>query len=420
MPFFKALITKHLTKDMATNSKSFLSDRILNISESATLLMTRKSREMKAQGLDVINLSIGEPDFNTPEYIKEAALEAIRENYTHYTPVSGYPELRKAIAAKFKRDNNLDYDFQQIVVSNGAKHSIANIMLCLINQDDEVLIPAPFWVSYPEITKMAHGTPVEIPTTIETDFKVSPQQLEDAITEKSKIFIFSSPCNPSGSFYSEEELYGLAKVIERHPNIFVISDEIYEYINFNGKHASIAGFDFIKDRVITVNGVSKGYAMTGWRIGYMAAPIEVAKAIDKLQGQYTSGASSIAQRAALKALEADPKKSEDIQKMVKAFKERRELVIDLLNDIPGMKTNRPSGAFYIFPNISSFFGKSNGEAIINNDVDLGMYLLEKSHVAVVPGSAFGNSNCIRISYAASKDVLIESLNRIKKALAELS
>ena len=405
---------------MTTNSKIILSERIRNISESATLLMTRKSREMKAQGMDVINLSIGEPDFNTPDFIKEAALDAIRDNYTHYTPVSGYPELRKAIAAKLKRDNGLDYDFQQIVVSNGAKHSIANIMLCLVNQDDEVIIPAPFWVSYPEITKMAHGTPVEIPTTIDTDFKISPQQLEDAITDKSKIFIFSSPCNPSGSFYTEEELKGLAEVIARHPDIFVISDEIYEYINFDGNHASIARFDSIKDRVITVNGVSKGYAMTGWRIGYMAAPLEIAKAVDKLQGQYTSGASSIAQRAAIKAMEADPKKSKEIQEMVKAFGERRELVLKMLNDIPGMKTNRPNGAFYFFPNISSYLGKSNGEYSIKNDVDLGMYLLEKAHVAIVPGSAFGNPNCIRISYAASTEILIDAMNRIKKALMELS
>jgi len=405
---------------MTTNSKTVLSELIKNISESATLLMTRKSREMKAQGMDVINLSIGEPDFNTPDFIKEAALDAIRDNYTHYTPVSGYPELRKAIAAKLKRDNGLDYDFQQIVVSNGAKHSIANIMLCLVNPGDEVIIPAPYWVSYPEITKMAHGKPVEIPTSIESDFKITPQQLEDAITDKSKIFIFSSPCNPSGSFYTKQELQGLAEVIARYPDIFVISDEIYEYINFNGKHASIARFDSIKNRVITVNGVSKGYAMTGWRIGYMAASVEIAKAVDKLQGQYTSGASSIAQRAAIKALEADPNESEEIQEMVKAFKERRELVLKMLNDIPGIKTNRPNGAFYIFPNISSYLGKSNGEYSINNDVDLGMYLLEKAHVAIVPGSAFGNPNCIRISYAASTDILIDAMNRIKKALAELS
>lgn len=410
---------RELKQNMEIETKSILSERIRIISESATIQMTRKSRELKDQGKNVINLSIGEPDFNTPEFIKDAAIEAIRENFTHYTPVSGYPELRKAIADKFKRDNDLDYTAAQVVVSNGAKHSIANVMLCLIDPGDEVIIPAPYWVSYPEITKMAHGTVVEISTTIQNDFKMSPQQLEDAITEKSKLLIYSSPCNPSGSFYSEDELAAIAEVIARHPNLFVISDEIYEYLNFEGEHASIAKFDKIKDRVITINGVSKGYAMTGWRIGYMAAPLEIANAVDKLQGQYTSGASSIAQMAALKAVEACPKESVEILGMLKAFKERRDIAGAMLKEIPGMITNVPQGAFYFFPNVSYYFGKSDGETTINNDVDLSMYLLEKSLVAVVPGSAFGNENCIRISYAIAKDTLIEALERIQSAFSNL-
>lgn len=407
------------TQNMEIETKSVLSERIRIISESATIQMTRKSRELKDQGKNVINLSIGEPDFNTPEFIKDSAIDAIRENYTHYTPVSGYPELRKAIAHKLKRDNGLDYSPSQIVVSNGAKHSIANVMLCLIDPGDEVIIPTPYWVSYPEITKMAHGTVLEIPTTIKNDFKMSPQQLEDAITDKSKLLIYSSPCNPSGSFYSEDELRALAEVIARHPNLYVISDEIYEYLNFEGEHASIAKFESIKDRVITINGVSKGYAMTGWRIGYMAAPLEIANAVDKLQGQYTSGASSIAQMAALKAVEACPKESKEILAMLKAFKERRDVASSMLKKMPGMITNVPQGAFYFFPNVSYYFGKTDGQTTIKNDVDLSLYLLEKSLVAVVPGSAFGNENCIRISYAVAKDTLIEALSRIQTALSNL-
>ena len=396
-----------------------LSDRVNNLSESATLEMTRLSRNLKAEGYDVITLSIGEPDFNTPEHIKEAAKKAINDNHTHYTPVSGFPELRKAIAGKLKRDCNLDYEPDQIVVSNGAKQSIANVILCIVNPDDEVIVPSPYWVSYPEIVKLAEGKMVEIPTTIETDFKVTPEQVEKAITKKTKAFIFSSPCNPTGSVYSKDELKAIAEVISKYKNIFIISDEIYEYINFKGTHESIAQFDFIKDQVIIVNGVSKGYAMTGWRIGYIAAPKFIAKACDTLQGQYTSGASSISQLAALKAIDTNPSDSEDLKKMLNAFNERRNLVLKLLKEIPGIKANIPDGAFYVFPDISDYFGKSDGEKTINNSKDFCMYILEKMYVALVPGGAFGNPDCVRISYATSKELLIEAISRIKKALAEL-
>ncbi len=396
-----------------------LSDRVNNLSESATLEMTRLSRNLKAEGYDVITLSIGEPDFNTPEHIKEAAKKAINDNHTHYTPVSGFPELRKAIAGKLKRDCNLDYEPDQIVVSNGAKQSIANVILCIVNPGDEVIVPSPYWVSYPEIVKLAEGKMVEIPTTIETDFKVTPEQVEKAITKKTKAFIFSSPCNPTGSVYSKDELKAIAEVISKYKNIFIISDEIYEYINFKGTHESIAQFDFIKDQVIIVNGVSKGYAMTGWRIGYIAAPKFIAKACDTLQGQYTSGASSISQLAALKAIDTNPSDSEDLKKMLNAFNERRNLVLELLKEIPGIKANIPDGAFYVFPDISDYFGKSDGEKTINNSKDFCMYILEKMYVALVPGGAFGNPDCVRISYATSKELLIEAISRIKKALAEL-
>ena len=396
-----------------------LSDRVNNLSESATLEMTRLSRNLKAEGYDVITLSIGEPDFNTPEHIKEAAKKAINDNHTHYTPVSGFPELRKAIAGKLKRDCNLDYEPDQIVVSNGAKQSIANVILCIVNPDDEVIVPSPYWVSYPEIVKLAEGKMVEIPTTIETDFKVTPEQVEKAITKKTKAFIFSSPCNPTGSVYSKDELKAIAEVISKYKNIFIISDEIYEYINFKGTHESIAQFDFIKDQVIIVNGVSKGYAMTGWRIGYIAAPKFIAKACDTLQGQYTSGASSISQLAALKAIDTNPSDLEDLKKMLNAFNERRNLILELLKEIPGIKANIPDGAFYVFPDISDYFGKSDGEKTINNSKDFCMYILEKMYVALVPGGAFGNPDCVRISYATSKELLIEAISRIKKALAEL-
>ncbi|MBC8485421.1 MAG: pyridoxal phosphate-dependent aminotransferase [Bacteroidetes bacterium] len=399
---------------------NILSERIRSLSESATLEMTRRSRQLKAQGKNVINLSIGEPDFNTPDSIKNAAKEAIDANHTHYTPVSGLPGLRKSIANKLKRDNNLDFDYEQIVVSNGAKQSIANTVLCLVNPGDEVIVPAPYWVSYPEIVKLAQGKMVKISTTIDQDFKVTPEQVEAAITPRTKVFLFSSPCNPTGSVYSKEELQRIAEVIAKHQNIYVISDEIYEYINYIGKHESIAQFDSIRDRVIIVNGVSKGYAMTGWRIGYIAAQLQIAEACDTLQGQITSGASSISQLASLKAMQTDPGTSNELKEMVTAFKERRDLVIKLLEDIPGIKTNIPVGAFYIFPNISYYLGKSNGQEKIRNDRDFCFYLLNKALIAIVPGSAFGNPNCVRISYATSNDNLVDALNRMKQALAELS
>lgn len=396
-----------------------LSDRINFLSESETLAMTRKSRELKAKGYDVINLSIGEPDFNTPEFIKDAAHEAIDQNKTHYPPVSGYPELRQAIAEKFKRDNGLDYTAEQIVVSGGAKHSIANAMLCLVNKGDEVIVPAPYWVSYKEIIKLAEGVPVVIEALIENDFKFTPEQLEAAISPKSKVLIYSSPCNPTGSVYSREELKGIAAVIAAHPDLYVISDEIYELIRFEGKHESIAQFQAIKDRVITINGVSKGFAMTGWRVGFLAASPEIAKACDKLQGQITSATSSISQYASLAAVKCDPSKNEEIREMVDTFRERRDLVHGLLEEIPGFINNMPLGAFYFFPDISEYFGKKFGEQPINNSTDLCMYLLNHAHVALVPGDAFGDPNCIRISYATSKKLLITAMARISDALAEL-
>ncbi|MBN2173909.1 MAG: pyridoxal phosphate-dependent aminotransferase [Bacteroidales bacterium] len=399
---------------------SALSERIKNISESATLEMTRKSRELKSQGKNVINLSIGEPDFNTPENIKDAAKEAINANQTHYTPVSGILELRKAIAEKLKNDNQLDFTYQQVVVSNGAKQSIANALLCLVNPGDEVIVPAPFWVSYPEMVKLAEGKFVEIKSTIKTEFKITPDQLEAAITPKTKIFMINSPNNPSGTVYNREDLEGLAKVLEKHKHVYIISDEIYEYINYSGKHESIAQFPGIKDRVIVVNGVSKGFAMTGWRIGYMAAPLDIAQACDTLQGQITSGASSISQLASLRAVRTVPATSKELNEMIAKFKERRDLVLEKLKSIPGILPNNPDGAFYVFPNVSHYFGKSNDTETIRNDVDFCFYLLDKALVALVPGSAFGNPNCVRISYATSNENLEEALNRMKKALADLS
>jgi len=398
---------------------NYLSNRINSLSESETLAMTQKSRELKAQGFDVINLSIGEPDFNTPEFIKTAAKEAIDQNFTHYPPVPGYPELRDAICKKLKRDNNLDYTCDQIVVSTGAKHSIANVMLTLVNPGDEVIVPAPYWVSYKEIVKLAEGKAVYLPSSIDTNFKVSPQQVEAAITEKSKVFIFSSPCNPSGTVYSKDELKAFADIFARHKNLFIISDEIYEYINFVAKHESIAQFEEIKDRVIVINGVSKGYAMTGWRIGYIAAPKIIAKACDKMQGQFTSGACSIAQRAALAALLMDPKDSPEFAQMLTAFKQRRDLLLGLLKEVPGIITNSPEGAFYVFMDVKHYFGKSDGTVTLNNAEELSMYLLDKVYVALVSGTAFGDNNCLRFSYATSNDKIIEAVNRIKSALANL-
>lgn len=390
-----------------------LSDRINNLSVSQTLAMAAKVRELKAQGKDVISLSLGEPDFNTPDFVKEAAIKAINENYSTYPPVDGYAELREAISKKFKRDNNLDYKASQIVVSTGAKQSLFNTAQVLLNPGDECILPAPYWVSYVEIVKMAEGVPVIVPTSVESDFKITPKQLEEAITPKTKMIMFSSPCNPSGSVYNREELTALAEVLKKHPNIFVVSDEIYEHINFTGNFCSMASVDGMYDRTITVNGVSKAFAMTGWRIGYIGAPEFIAKACTKMQGQITSGANSIAQQATIAAVLANPK---DIRYMVEKFHKRRDLVIGLLQDIPNVKTNVPEGAFYAFPDVSWYFGKTLKGKQIKDSEDLAMYLLEEAHVAVVTGEAFGNANCIRLSYATSEKVLTEALKRIKEAL----
>lgn len=397
-----------------------LSHRVNSLSESATLLMTRRSRELKEAGIDVINLSIGEPDFNTPECVKEAAIEAINKNITHYPPVAGFNDLRKAVAAKLKRDNQLDYQMSQIVISGGAKQSIANALICLVNPGDEVLIPAPYWVSYPEMVKLADGKSVIIPSTIENDFKVTASEVEKHITDKSKVFIFSSPCNPSGTVFTKDELEALARVLAKKEDLYIISDEIYEEINFNGKHQSIAQFDFIKDRVVTINGVSKGFAMTGWRIGYSASNKAIADACNTLQGQYTSGSATISQMAALKALQADSTELTEMAEMKKQFRERRDYLLKMLAEIPGVRTNIPDGAFYVFPEITYYIGKSDGNIIIKDDTDLCLYLLDKAHVALVPGSAFGCSDHIRFSYACSKDDLTESVKRIKEALGRLS
>ncbi|MEJ6735989.1 MAG: pyridoxal phosphate-dependent aminotransferase [Flavobacteriales bacterium] len=393
-----------------------VSNTLNNLSESQTLAMTRLSRELKAEGKDVISLSIGEPDFDTPDFIKDAAKKAIDENYTHYTPVPGYPELLDAISKKFKRDNNLDYSPNQIVVSTGAKHSLANISISLLNPNDEVILPAPYWVSYHEIIKISGAIPVGISTTIEQDFKVNVAQIKAAITDKTRMIWFSTPCNPSGSVYTKEELYDIAQLIREYPNILIVSDEIYEHINFSGKHESIGQFEFIKDQVITVNGVSKGFAMTGWRIGYLGAPKWIADACVKMQGQFTSGTCSIAQKAAQAALEADPSVTSG---MLSTFEKRRELVLSKMKEIPGLKLNFPKGAFYVFPDVTSYFGKTDGETVINNASDLTMYILNKGLVALVTGEAFGDPNCIRLSYAASNEILIEAINRIKTTLALL-
>ena len=397
--------------------EQILSNRINNLSESQTLAMSRLSRELIAEGKDIISLSIGEPDFDTPDFIKNAAKKAIDENYSHYTPVPGYPELRKAIANKFKRDNNLDYAIDQIVVSTGAKHALTNLALTVLNPGDEVLLPSPYWVSYMEMIKIAEATPVTITTNIENDFKVTPDQIEASITEKTRMIWFSTPCNPSGSVYTKEELKAIADVIVKYPNIFIVCDEIYEHINFLTKHESIAQFDFIKDQVITVNGVSKGFAMTGWRIGYIAAPKWIADGCIKMQGQFTSGTCSIAQKAAQAALEAEPSVTKE---MLKAFENRRDLVLSLMREIPGLKINEPKGAFYVFPDVSNFFGKTDGETTINNSGDLSMFILNKGLVALVSGDAFGNPDCIRLSYAASEERLTEAIRRIKTALATLN
>jgi len=395
---------------------SALSDRINNLSESATIKMAKLGRELSAKGVDVISLSFGEPDFHTPEYIKTAAKQAMDQNYTYYTPVAGYPELRKAIANKLKNENGLDYDASQIVVSTGAKQAIANALLSLVNPGEEVIIPTPYWVSYSEVVKLTEGKSVFINTTVEQNFKISPEQLAAAITPKTKLFMFSSPCNPTGSVYSKEELAGLVKVFERHPNVYILSDEIYEHINFVESCTSIASFPSVKDRVIIINGFSKAYAMTGWRIGYSASNKEIASACDKLQGQITSGTCSITQRAGIAASEGG---LESVLEMREAFRKRRGVVYDLLKDIPGVKTNLPDGAFYFFPNVTSFFGKSYNGKTINDADELSIYLLEEAHVATVGGDSFGDPKSIRISYAAAEDKLIEAMRRIKEALAKL-
>lgn len=391
-----------------------LSDRINSVTPSATLEMAAKARELRALGKDIIGLSLGEPDFEIPDYIKDAAIKAVKDGYNSYTPVDGYVELKNAIITKFKRDNNLSYEAAQIVVSTGAKQSLYNVAQVVLNKGDEVILPCPYWVSYSDIVKLADGTPVEVPTELENDFKMTPQQLEAAITPKTKMLWYSSPCNPSGSIYSREELRALADVLKKHPQIIVVSDEIYEHINYGvTPHASMAEFDDMYDRTVTVNGVAKAFAMTGWRIGFIGAPSYIARACNKLQGQVTSGANCIAQRAVITALEESPDR---ISYMVDEFKERRKLILALLKEIDGFACNEPEGAFYVFPDVTAFFGKTLNGRTINNASDFSMYLLEQANVATVTGDAFGNGNCIRISYAASEKEIREAVSRIKAVL----
>ena len=393
-----------------------VSERLKRLSESATLAMARMSRELKEKGHNVIPLSLGEPDFDTPDFIKVAAKKAIDDNFSHYTPVPGLPELRTAISNKFKRDNNLDYSAEQIVVSTGAKQSLANVCLSLLNPGDEVLLPTPYWVSYADIVTLSEGVSVKIESKIENDFKVTASQLESKITDKTKLLMFSSPCNPSGTVYTKKELTDIAEMLEKYPNIYIIADEIYEHINFTEEHFSIGSIPSIKERVITVNGVSKGFAMTGWRIGFIGAPLWIAKACTKIQGQVTSATCSISQKAAETAVSANP---EVVSKMKDIFLERRDLVLEKFNEIDGIKCNVPEGAFYLFPDISYYFGKSDGETTINSSDDLCMYLLNKCYVALVAGTPFGNPECVRISYAASEENLLEAIRRIKKQLSKL-
>ena len=394
-----------------------VSERLNRLAESATLAMARMSRELKSEGHDIIALSLGEPDFDTPDFIKESAKKAIEDNFSHYTPVAGLLELRKAICIKFKRDNNLDFTPEQIVTSTGAKQSLANLCLSLLNPEDEVLLPCPYWVSYAEIIKLAEGVPVEISSTIASDFKVSAEQIEKAITPKTKLLMFSSPCNPSGTVYTKDELTTIADMLEKYPDIYIISDEIYEHINFTNAHFSIGTIPSMKNRTITVNGVSKGFAMTGWRVGFIGAPLWIAKACSKVQGQVTSATCAIAQKATETAMLAEPKSI--TTDMKNTFLERRNILLEKLNEIPGIKCNTPKGAFYIFPDVSYYFGKKDGEKLIENANDLCMYLLNKAHVALVSGTAFGNPECIRISYAASDEKLIEATKRMKEKLAQL-
>lgn len=396
--------------------ENILSDRLNRLSPSATLAMSQRSSELKAQGVDIINMSVGEPDFNTPDHIKEAAIKAVQDNWTRYSPVPGYPDLKKAIAAKLKNENGLDYLPSQILCSNGAKQSVCNAIMALVNPGDEVIIPAPYWVSYPQMVLLAEGTPVAIPTTIEQDFKVTPQQLEQAITPRTRAIILCSPSNPTGSVYSAAELEALKDVLLKHERVMVIADEIYEHINYVGAHASMAQFADIKDRVVIVNGVSKAYAMTGWRIGFIAAPEWVVKGCNKLQGQYTSGPCSVSQKAAEAAYTGS---QECVETMRQAFERRRNLIVSLAREIPGLEVNNPQGAFYLFPRCSSFFGKRDGDRVINNSTDLAMYLLEVGHVATVGGDAFGSPECFRMSYATSEANIIEAMRRIADTLARL-
>ena len=396
--------------------ENILSDRLNRLSPSATLAMSQRSSELKAQGVDIINMSVGEPDFNTPDHIKEAAIKAVQDNWTRYSPVPGYPDLKKAIAAKLKNENGLDYLPSQILCSNGAKQSVCNAIMALVNPGDEVIIPAPYWVSYPQMVLLAEGTPVAIPTTIEQDFKVTPQQLEQAITPRTRAIILCSPSNPTGSVYSAAELEALKDVLLKHERVMVIADEIYEHINYVGAHASMAQFADIKDRVVIVNGVSKAYAMTGWRIGFIAAPEWVVKGCNKLQGQYTSGPCSVSQKAAEAAYTGS---QECVETMRQAFERRRNLIVSLAREIPGLEVNNPQGAFYLFPKCSSFFGKRDGDRVINNSTDLAMYLLEVGHVATVGGDAFGSPECFRMSYATSEANITEAMRRIADTLVRL-
>jgi aspartate aminotransferase len=398
-----------------------LSSNLSRFNEPETLKMAKLGRELRAQGIDVVDLSVGEPDFNTPEHIKDAAKKAIDENWSHYTPVPGYLDLREAVCRKLKRDNGLDYTPTQIVVSTGAKQSIANVMLSILDDDDEIIIPTPYWVSYSEIARFGRGKVVFVHTTMENGFKMTPEELEGAITDKTKLFIFSSPCNPTGAVYTKTELEALANVFRKYPNIAIISDEIYEYIDYandnGGGHQSIAQFDDLKDRIIIINGLSKGFAMTGWRLGYIAAPAEIAKACEKIQGQFTSGTNSIAQRAAITALDSPLSSTYE---MVKEFKARKQKVMELLKEIPNIKYTEPDGAFYIFPEVKSYYGKKAGNEVINNASDLCMYLLNTAHVSTVSGDAFGEPSCIRISFANNMKNIEEGLKRIKSGLEALS
>ena len=394
-----------------------LSDRLQRLAPSATLAMSQKSSEMKAQGIDVINMSVGEPDFNTPDHIKEAAKKAVDDNFSRYSPVPGYPDLRKAIVAKLKNENGLDYTVNEVLVSNGAKQSVCNTVMALVNDGEEVIIPAPYWVSYPQMVKMAGGVPVIVEAGFDQNFKMTPKQLEAAITPKTRMIILCSPSNPTGSVYSKAELEALSEVIKKHEDLFVLADEIYEHINYIGHHESIAQFPGMKERSIIVNGVSKAYAMTGWRIGYIAAPEWIVKGCNKLQGQYTSGPCSVSQKAAEFAYISS---QECVEQMRQAFERRRDLIVKLAKDIPGLEVNVPEGAFYLFPKCSSFFGKKSGDTVINNSSDFAMYLLETAHVATVGGDAFGDPECFRMSYATSDENIIEAMRRIKEALAKLA